>query len=344
MRRVIGLAVLILVGAACGPVTDPVAASIGDREITFERIDRGLEEFRRSAQYETLAAQGDVAAIERDFQQGLLAQLVRRAVLTPHARELGIEISDEQVQEQLDAIQADFPSTSAFEEALKEQGLDVPTLRELVGDRLLEEAVRDEVTAEVGPTDEEVAAYYEDNIDDYRQVEVWHILVNRSNRADRIADRLRSVPADQLKSTFERLARRFSLDEGSAASGGYLGFTQPEQFVDEFAEAVRTLEVGEISDPVQTEFGHHVVHVSARRTLSFEEVESQIAQTLGGPIRDEAFNEWLIEAYSDVRVSSRFGELDPVTGAIADPSADDVPGAEAPPLEEPTPGEPPGTR
>lgn len=337
MRRILLLVVLAVLGSACGRITDPVAAEVGDRRITFERIDRGLDEFRQSARYESLASQGDIAAIERDFEQGLLAQLVRRAVLTPHAEELGIEISASDVDEQLELIEADFPSRSAFEEALKEQGLDVPALRELVGDRLLEEALRAEVTADVGPSDEEIRTYYDDNIEDYRQVEVWHILVNKPKRANRLAGQLQRTPAAELEGRFERLARRFSLDEGSSASGGYLGFTQPGQFVDAFAEVVRTLDVGEVSDPVQTEFGHHVVHVSARRTLSFEEVGSQIVQVLAGPTQDEAFNEWLTDAYSVVRISPRFGELDPVTGAIADADADRVPGAEAPAGEEPVP-------
>lgn len=337
MKRLLVLVALAVIGAGCGRVTDPLAAEIGDRSITFERVQEGLEGFRSSAQYDSLAEQGDIGAIERDYEQGLLAQLVRRAILTPAAEEAGLEITEAQVDEQIDVIKADFPSDSAFEEALKEQGLDLDALRDLVRDRLLEEGVREAVTGEVAPTEEELRAFYDENIETYRQVEISHILVPDRQTAQEVADELSSVSAQRFESLFARRAEQLSQDQQSAPQGGYLGFAQPDQFVGEFAQAVRDLDIGELSEPVQTEFGYHVIYVSARRTLEFEEVAANIEQQIGGPVRDEAFAEWLRDAYENVWINPRFGEVDPVTGAISDPGAQQVPGAEAPQLEAPAP-------
>lgn len=339
MKRIL-LLVLVLVFAACGRVTDPLAAEVGDREITFDRIDDELERFRASERFDTLAAQGDIGAIERDFTQSLLAQLVRRAVLAPAAEEFGLDVGDEQVQEQLEVIKADFPSESAFEEALKEQGLDLGSLEDLIKDRLLEEGVRQKVTADVGPTEEELRAAYDENLETYRQVEVSHILVPDRGKAEELAKELQGAPGKELPALFEKRARKFSEDRQSGPLGGYLGFSQPERYVEPFAEAIRTLDVGEVSDPVQTEFGFHVIYVTARRTLEFEEVREDLVTQLAAPARDEAFADWLRRAYEDVWVNPRFGEIDPVTGAIADPGAQQVPGAEAPPLEAPDGGIP----
>lgn len=340
MKRVLLLVALALVSAACGRVTDPPAAEVGDRRISFDRIDAELEKFRDSDRFKTLADQGDVGAIERDFSQSVLAQLIRRAVLAPAAREFGLDIGDAQVQEQIEIIKTDFPSESAFNEALKEQGLDIEALEDLVMDRLLEEGVRQSVTEDVGPTEEELRAEYEANLETYRQVEVSHILVTDREKAEELSEELQATPDKRLREEFEKRARRLSQDRQSAPLGGNLGFSQPDRYVEPFADAVRTLDIGQVSDPVETEFGFHVIYVTARRTLEFEEVREDLRTQLGGPAKDEAFAEWLREAYEDVWVNPRFGEVDPVTGAISDPGAEQVPGAEAPVLEAPGDAQP----
>ena len=333
MRRRLLLSVaLLLSAAACGDYFDPAAASVGDRTISFARVEKGLEEFRSTDRYKELAQQGDVEALERDFEQGYLAQLVRRLVLQPRAEELGIEITDQDVSQQIDVIKQDFPSEQAFQETLKEQALDEDALRLLVRDRLVEDALRQEVTAEVTPSEEELRFFYDENLDQFRQVEVSHILVADEQLARDIARRLQAATAKEIDDLFARLARRHSQDQASAPQGGDLGFVSAAQFVPEFAEAVKALQINRISDPVQTEFGFHVIRVTARRTLTFDEVRTQISAQLAGPTQDDAWNEWVRQAYADARVdiNPRYGKLNPVTGLISNPGARDVPGAEAP--------------
>jgi foldase protein PrsA len=335
---------------ACGEYFDPVAASVAGDEISFAEVEESLKDYRATATYKELAQQGDVDAIDRDFERGFIARAVRRLVLEPEAEKLGIEITDQDVENQIEIIKQDFPSEQAFQEALKEQGLEEPDFTSFVRDRLLEDSLRQEVTAEVVPGEEELRSFYEENIDRYRQAEVSHILVEEGARADRIAKELQSAPKKNVDGLFAQLARRHSQDQQSATQGGSLGFAAPDQFVPEFAEVVRSLGIGEISDPVQTDFGFHVIRVTGQRMLVFEEVRSQISTELAGPQQDKVWEQWVVDAYEagDVHVNPRYGELDPETGLISPPAADDVPGAEEPPGSEGgdeellPPGAPPG--
>jgi foldase protein PrsA len=256
--------------------------------------------------------------------------LIRRAVLTPEAADRGIEVTDQEVQDQLDAIEAEFPSRSAFEEALKEQGLTLAQLTQLIEDRALEEKLRAEITADVGPTDEEIRAQYEENVDDYREVAAQHILVDNRGLATDVSRQLHAAPKGQVAALFTQLARRHSTDDSNANDSGNLGYFSPGDFVPEFEEAAAALQIGQVSDPVRTEFGWHVIRVTDRRPIPFERASEQIAIQLGGSSEDDAWQEWLQDTYeaADVEVNPRYGEFNLATQAIEDASPRTVPGAE----------------
>ena len=331
------LVVAAIALAGCGNLLEPAAAVVNDRKIPLERIEESLQTFRDMEKYDQLVGQGDVDAVERQYEQGQLATLVRREVLEPKVEELGVEVTEDEVQEQIDAIRADFPTQGAFEEALAEQAIAVSQLPDLVRDRLIEEALREEVTEDAGATEEELRAEYEARVDEFVETHTAHILVDSRAVAQEISDQLNATRAGRVEDLFAELAEERSTDTQSAEQGGDLGYTRPGQFVPEFEEAVAELEEGEISAPVGSEFGFHVIRLIDRRTVPFEEVRDELDQEVSGAAEDEAWQAWIEDAYrdADVRVNPRFGELDISSGQITDASADDVPGAEAPREEEP---------
>jgi foldase protein PrsA len=329
-RNVVSCAAAVLVLGACGNLLDPAAAVVHGSKITIDEVQAAVDEFNRSPEYERLAEQGDADAITREFEQSYLSTLIRRAVLTPEATERGIEVTEAEVQDQLDAIAAEFPSQSAFEEALKEQGLTLDQLTQLVEDRALEEKLRAEITAEVGPTDEEIRAFYDDNSDDFRETEAQHILVAKRALATDISRQLQAAPKRQVAGLFARLAKRHSTDNSNKDNAGELGFFSPGDFVPEFDEGAAALAIGEVSDPVRSEFGWHVIRVTGRRPIPFDQASGQIAAQIGGTSEEDAWQAWLHEAYetAEVEVNPRYGEFNLATQAIEDASPRTVPGAE----------------
>jgi parvulin-like peptidyl-prolyl isomerase len=114
------------------------------------------------------------------------------------------------------------------------------------------------------------------------QDQVWarHILVSTEVEATVIIERLNNGEE------FGELAAELSLDTGSGANGGDLGWFGTGQMVAPFEEAVFELEVGEISEPVQSDFGWHVIQLIDRTTLPM--TASQYEQA-----RQAAFDEFL---------------------------------------------------
>ena len=132
------------------------------------------------------------------------------------------------------------------------------------------------------------------------QTHAHHILLkvgaNQSERVarDRAADMRRRILAKQAD--FETLARENSQDE-SAAQGGDLGWVSPGQFVPEFDQAMNNLDPGQISPPIVTRFGVHLIRVDERteRTLSSDEQRQLARNMLREKKAQESFETWARE-------------------------------------------------
>jgi parvulin-like peptidyl-prolyl isomerase len=314
---------------ACGTLLAPAAATVNGEKITIDEIDASVEEYESSDEFKGASQQGDPSTLKRAFEQEDLSRRIFRAVLEPEAEERGIEITDEIVEEELQTIRDDFASTAAFEEALKEQGLSVDRLESLVYDQQLEELLKNEITADLTPSDAELRAFYEDNAQRYIETNVSHIVVESRREAAQVVDALEKAPAEQLEENFAALARERSVYNPTAVGGGDLGYLVAGEADPNFEETASRLAPGAVSDPVQTELGWEVILVKDRRPIPFEDVRAEIVQTIAGEERDKEWETWLAEAYeaADIEVNPRYGSLDEETRTIVDPETSELPGS-----------------
>ena len=110
-----------------------------------------------------------------------------------------------------------------------------------------------------------------------KQYKVAHILVKTEKEAAAIARQLKKG------ASFSKLAKAKSQDPGSGKEGGELGWNSPSNFVPSFAEAMLTLKKGQISAPVKTQFGWHIIKLEDVRNMKippFEEVKGRLLQQM----------------------------------------------------------------
>lgn len=143
-----------------------------------------------------------------------------------------------------------------------------------------------------------------------RQTRVRHLLLRTSPQlsaevaARRLAEYRSAIQAGTQ--TFEDLARRFS-EDGSAASGGDLGWTVPGMMVPEFESAMNALEAGGLSDPVLSRFGVHLIQVLERREVALDarQMREQARNVLREQKFEQAYLDWARElrarAYIELR-------------------------------------------
>ncbi len=134
------------------------------------------------------------------------------------------------------------------------------------------------------------------------QAHARHILVETEDEAQAVIERL------EAGEDFADLAAELSTDPGSAADGGDLGFVPRGRFVDPVDEVVFTLPIGEVSEPIQSQFGWHIVEVLEREVRDLSPQDYLQKQRL-------ALNEWL----SDTRVEADIEDFWTVDKAPPDP-------------------------
>jgi len=168
------------------------------------------------------------------------------------------------------------------------------------------------VAAQTQVTDADVKAYYDQNQKQYateEQRRASHILIEVKKgaseadkaaakaKAESLVAQLRKNPAD-----FAKLAKADSQDPGSAANGGDLGFFGRGAMVKSFEDAAFSLKQGEISDPVESDFGYHVIEVTAIKPAAVKPLES-VKDDIAGEIKKQI----AAKRYSDL--ADQFGNL-----------------------------------
>ena len=289
-------ALLLLVPAAVAQSEDPVLIELG---MTRERASFVLERFeiavRGVAANQGLPYTPEVMAQLYPFLPSFLEQRVTELVLLDYARTRDLALPEGRVDEVVAGVRANVgDDAEVFELLLAEAGFrDEAHLRELISESELVQfafdAIRDGI--EVGEAELRVA--YQAERGSYLEPAeacVRHILVPDLETAEALADQL----GDGAE--FAELAMEFSIDPGSAERGGDLGCLPQGATVPPFDEAAFSTEIGELTGPIETQFGFHLLVVDSReeaRQLAFDEVREQIERSLRADRADMALERYI---------------------------------------------------
>ena len=162
--------------------------------------------------------------------------------------------------------------------------------------QIISEEVFKQVTADVKVSDVDVKAYYDKNLFTYSQAEsrdVRHVLVKTKALANEVHAQVRNRSATD---SWNAVAKKYSEDPGSKDSGGKLTISKG-QTVPEFDAASFALKTGEVSQPIKTQFGYHVIQtlsdVKPKKTQPLTEVRETIRQELLQQKRSKGMTAWV---------------------------------------------------
>ena len=185
------------------------------------------------------------------------------------------------------------PGTSQYKAQLKAQGLTEPLLAVNLRGQILSEKIYAKVTGNVKVTDADIKTYYDAHKSTYAQTasrDVRHILVNNKKLADTIEAQLKAG------GDFAKLAKKYSKDPGSAAQGGKLTISKG-QTVAPFDKVAFSLKLNELSAPVHTTYGWHIIQaLSAVRPATqkpLKDVKASISTQLLQTKKTDVINKWV---------------------------------------------------
>jgi peptidyl-prolyl cis-trans isomerase C len=308
-RRILLASVVAIALGACS-LSRPDIARVGEREVDETQLERATSLQAALAQLQGVPCGQPAEGESEDAACGRLAlssELIWLAV-APYAEAHDLVATDRQVRDAVDQLEAQV-GAEVLDDALAARSVDRAALDQLGRQILTVRAVRTAVAEErVG--DEALQAQYEERIREFTFLEADHILVETEGEADAVYRRVR----DATEEEFMAVAKTESIEPGADTTGGALGRTAASGFVQTFADAAIALEPGEVSRPVQTEFGWHVIYLADEIVTPFEEVRADLIE----PVADAEFQGWLEDQAEtlDVEVNPRFGRFDPQTFSV----------------------------
>lgn len=269
IRRVLGRIFILSMWLAACQAEDPTGgktASAGDQAVAVVNgVAISREEFNTSrahAQRSFSPGPGEQAALA----QRVLEKMVADELLIQHARARGIQVTTEEVEQKLQEIARAGGGAAALNGFLKQSGLDRARMRANLERNLVIERLAGQMRSAIRVAPGEVEKYYREHEPEFRQggtVALAHILF-REGVEDPL-ERARKVRAEmQAGLPFEKAARQYSDDALTRERGGVLGTMQKGEMLPELEQAAFSVPVGEVSPPVKSPRGIHLLRVGRR--------------------------------------------------------------------------------
>lgn len=293
IAQAVSATLLLITLGACSSATEKAeqkpVEKVNGVAITQMQVDRGLQAL--------LAQRKGAPALPPEQMKkaagAVLEQLTATELLYQEAAKLEVKDLDKQVAEKFASNKARFPTEAEFQKALTDMHMTVKEMQENMRKEIVvNNFINTEFASKVNVSDADAKKFYDENLDKLfrkgERVKASHILVSVDPKATPEAKKQAKDKAEALLKRvqggedFAALAKKES-DCPSSARGGDLGEFPRGQMTPPFDKAVFSLKPNEISPVVETEFGYHVIKLTAKlppATASFEEVKEKIVYHL----------------------------------------------------------------
>lgn len=253
-----------------------VMATVNGKAISKMEYDQAVAYYKDYIEYqygegawEAEAARG--LTYKEHYENYVMDTMTYRLLLLDAAEKEGIEATEEEKQHELENFKVYFQNDEDYKKYLQQSNMTEENLiGELTKDIMINHYVLSKIES-LEPTDEELKTIFDDlrmNV----QVKASHILVDTEEEALNVVERINNGE------DFAELAKELSVDTASGANGGDLDYFTYAKMVQPFSEAAFALEIGEVSKPVETEYGYHIIKVTDKQVDEDKTVETERSQ------------------------------------------------------------------
>jgi peptidyl-prolyl cis-trans isomerase SurA len=298
---------------AAAATIDGIAATVNGEIITVLELEKAGKPLVEKSLLNVPKRERE--KVKREALSSILDKLILREIQLQRARELGLRVSEQELEAAIANIMKQGSLTEEMlARALEAEGLTEEEYREQISDQILfSKLMQREVRARVAVTQEELEAYYREHEEEYFQperIKVRHLLVMvRENAGAEETQEARRKALDILDeyragADFADLVLKYSpvtVSDGDTVSG----WLKRGEFLRELEEVAFSLPVGKVSEPIRSQAGFHLIQVVERQKatyLSLETMTDSITETLSREKMQKDYKDWLKELREEALV------------------------------------------
>jgi foldase protein PrsA len=296
----IGFAVAQGIGSPSVPSGDVVMVQDVPDEfssISQKEFDSALE--RQEAQGELKKAPAPGSKKYEELKKASLTELVEQIWIKGEAEEMGIKVTNKQVEEELAQIkEQSFPSKGAYNKFLEESGFKQEDVDNIVEVQVLSKAIQEQVNSEApAPSESEISDYYEtEKATQYTEKESRDVRIVINKDKAKVEAAKKELEKDNSPANWKKVAPKYSSDPNSSSKGGLQEGITEEFLKGELKEAIFDSATGELEGPVKFETNWiltEVVKLNPAKVKSLAEIKAQIEETLKQEKQQEFFSEFV---------------------------------------------------
>lgn len=281
--------------AGCDKATKDAVAKVNGDVISKTEFDKNFDMYKKvyEKQYgEDIMSKdaGNGMTFEEVIKEQVLEKLILEKIILDYAEKNEIAVTEEEVNEQVNNYKEVLESKEKYKEFLTENNMTEEYFKEGIKKEMIIDKYRVNYIEGLKIDEKEAKKHFEENKDNYIKVRASHILVETEEKAKEVLEKINNGE------DFHALAGKESIDTATSVKGGDLGYLV-KGMIPEFDDTIFSLEPGEVSDVIASDYGYHIIKIE-ERLEKYEDAKDHVLEDL----KSAKYNENLKKLREEAKV------------------------------------------